>query len=638
MPAPPRFIPGFAYGMTQPSVLMMLDYVPLSAEQCAALDGLIGGAFSDYARQPAPTLSLDQLTEGVRPTMRWLLAALDRFRGAAGLPGGEFGRVQPLKPGRLRCFVPCDARSKGAWTVLIGALVDLVSAFVQGADTAPGLEKVARSAAKLRQVRSPDLNGVRFIAAARELGIPVHDFSIGVVQFGMGSRARWIESSFTDQTSVVGTRLARDKRITAQILRHSGIPVPEHRPARNADQAVEIAAALGYPVVVKPTDLDGGRGVAAGLTDADQVRTAFEKCKKLSERVLVEKHVEGRDYRVIVFQGEPIFAVERVPGGVTGNGADSIEALLEAYNANPLRQGPHPPLGPLKLDDEAQAMLKAEGLELGSVPEAGRFVRMRRAANIVSGGTPVAAYDKAHPDNLALAARAARALRLDLAGIDLIIDDIGRSWHESGAAICEVNAQPNLGQLTTAHLYPEILSAVVPGTGRIPVVLIAGAADPAAIGAEVEQAFAARGLRAALRDNKGVRIAGEQVTKGLTLPVQAGQMMLLDNRVDAMILCVNDLSLMRTGLPVDRYDVLVLAGTHYRAPKGGPQIDARALVHGLLPACTGAVIPLEGTASDYAGLKRAANVRWTDEIPPEALPAQLGELLGWTAPAPESLQ
>jgi succinyl-CoA synthetase beta subunit len=50
-----------------------------------------------------------------------------------------------------------------------------------------------------------------------------------------------------------------------QLFRDHGVPTPEGRPAQTADEAVEAAEELGYPVVVKAQVLIGGRGKAGGI-------------------------------------------------------------------------------------------------------------------------------------------------------------------------------------------------------------------------------------------------------------------------------------------------------------------------------------------------------------------------------------
>jgi hypothetical protein len=64
-------------------------------------------------------------------------------------------------------------------------------------------------------------------------------------------------------------------------------------------------------------------------------------------------------------------------------------------------------------------------------------------------------------------------LRLDLAGVDLLVPDIARSWRETGGGICEVNAQPQL----SGHLPRSLLPKLVSRRGRIPVVVLIGLPD-----------------------------------------------------------------------------------------------------------------------------------------------------------------
>lgn len=66
------------------------------------------------------------------------------------------------------------------------------------------------------------------------------------------------------------------------VLRQYGIPYPEHGVARDAEEAVQVAGQLGYPVVLKvvspeiPHKSDVG-GVAVGLDGAEAVRTGFRR-------------------------------------------------------------------------------------------------------------------------------------------------------------------------------------------------------------------------------------------------------------------------------------------------------------------------------------------------------------------------
>jgi cyanophycin synthetase len=117
-------------------------------------------------------------------------------------------------------------------------------------------------------------------------------------------------------------------------------------------------------------------------------------------------------------------------------------------------------------------MLAQQGLTVRSIPSAGRRVRLRRRDNVNAGGSnEQVALEAIHPDNEVLALRAARILRLDIAGIDFITEDITKSWMEVGGGICEVNAQPQIGISDAPDLYHRILREAMPRLGRVPMVL-----------------------------------------------------------------------------------------------------------------------------------------------------------------------
>jgi cyanophycin synthetase len=420
-----------------------------------------------------------------------------------------------------------------------------------------GFQTSRRRLDRLLDVLSRDapkgMNTSRFLLAARALGIPQRRLWGNVYQFGWGSAARRLDSSFTDATPQMATRLARSKIATAHVLREAGLPVPDHAPAESEDRAVRIAERLGYPVVVKPADQDGGRGVSADLRTEAAVRKAWRVAREASPSVLVEKHFHGNDHRLQVFGGAVFWAVHRVPGGVLGDGRRTVRALLDEVNADPRRgpRGSNALLKHIDLDDEALELLAEQSIGVDSIPAAGQFVRMRRAANVASGGHPVPVLEQAHPDNLALGARAARILGLDLAGIDLLIPDIRVSWLESGAAICEVNAQPQL----SPRLPELLLKSMLPRGGRIPAVVVAGAC-PAQRWAELAMALRPFG-RVGLAAPAEVSIEGTCVLPRPRDAFQAGWSLLADPGVDAVLLHVSGPEALARGMPFDRFDVLV---------------------------------------------------------------------------------
>jgi cyanophycin synthetase len=406
--------------------------------------------------------------------------------------------------------------------------------------------------AKLAAQAVQSTNSLHFLRTAHQRDIPWQLVSQPVYRLGWGHRSRWLDSTLTDRTPGIGVGLAHNKHRSAELLNRLGLPVPSHAVVSSADSAERHAAALGYPVVVKPVDTDGGRGVTTNLCSPEAVRAAFATAAEHSTKVMVQKHVGGRDYRLTVFQGRLVWAIMRAPGGVTGDGSHDVAELVERLNAGRYAAKM------LHLDAAALDLLAEQGLTRDSVPEPGQFVRLRTAANVTQGGTAVAVLDQVHPDNRILAERVAAAFRLDIAGIDLLIDDISRSWMETGAYICEVNAQPQLGITTQQHLYGAILDELVPHGGRIPTAVIVGA-EAEKMAADILRRMG--GSRAAgTASSGGAWIGGRQV-----LPAQAGlhaatQLLLSSTDVELALVAVSNDAVLKSGLAFDRYDLLVVAG------------------------------------------------------------------------------
>ncbi len=116
------------------------------------------------------------------------------------------------------------------------------------------------------------------------------------------------------------------------------------------------------------------------------------------------------------------------------------------------------------------------------MPPAGQRVLIRRNGNLSTGGTAEDVTDRVHPDIAARAVEAARAVGLDIAGVDIVAVDISRPLEEQRGAIVEVNAGPGLRM----HLEPSagqprpvgeaIVDSLFPegANGRIPLVAVTG--------------------------------------------------------------------------------------------------------------------------------------------------------------------
>jgi len=395
----------------------------------------------------------------------------------------------------------------------------------------------------------PGINTFRFLRAADGAEIPVTPIAPGLHAFGVGRRSRWLYSSLLDTTSAIGAMIARDKFTSASILRDAGLPAPTHFRVASQDQAVDAAHRLGYPVVVKPADRDQGVGVAAGLTDDAGVGAAFAAAREFSNAILVEKHVEGNDYRIVVLDGAVVQAFCRRPGGIVGDGRHSVAELIDIQLRDEGVRRRERDFGRrlLSLDEEALDILRERGMAPGTVVPADQFVALRRRANVSAGGLPI--YFKPgdiHPDNAALAIHAAAALRIDLVGVDIIMANLARSWLETGALICEVNAMPQLSMTGAPAVYADILRALLGPDHSVPVRLHLSAQTPA-----LPPRLPA-GKAIGYASARGIWIGDERWAPPQPDGFTAARMLLRLQPIDAAIVHLTPDDIMRDGLPFGR--------------------------------------------------------------------------------------
>jgi cyanophycin synthetase len=403
------------------------------------------------------------------------------------------------------------------------------------------------------------------VRAAEERDIPwlrLNRFSL--IQLGHGHHGRRVQATITSETRHIAVEITSDKEETNRILGDLGLPVPRQALVYDSDDAVEKAERIGYPVVVKPLNANHGRGVSINLETPEGVKVAYENAREHSRTVIVESFIDGLDHRMLVVNGELIAASKRVPGHVVGDGKSTIEELVEVVNQDPRRGiGHEKVLTRLEFDYQAERLMALRGLDRHSIPEDGEVIYLRSTGNLSTGGTAVDVTDIVHPDNREMAVRAARAVELDVAGVDFLTTDISESYQAIGGAICEVNAAPGFRM----HVAPsegtprDVAGPVMemlfpPGTpARIPIAAITGTNGKTTTARMLAHMFKMAHLKVGMSSTDGVYIDGHLTVPGdMTGPV-AARMILRDPSVEVAVLETARGGLLRAGMGYRKCDV-----------------------------------------------------------------------------------
>lgn len=428
---------------------------------------------------------------------------------------------------------------------------------------APDLELRLREFFRFAEGQRLPVQDRAVVRACQARGIPVTRVAGRFLQLGHGRHQQRLRGTETTRTSVVSNDLAANKDYARRVLQAAALPVPRYERVYRMKGAVAAAERIGYPVVVKPNNRNMGVGVSVGLRRPREVREAYRKARELDRSVLVEEFIAGADYRVLVIDGKFAAAARRVPAHVVGDGASTVEELVRRANLDPRRDVSHRGSWTrLALDDDADRLLKERGYGHDSIPGEGEIVALKRVANGSAGGTAVDVTDDIHPDNRRIAERAARAIGLDIAGVDLLVPDITLPLGTQGGVICEINSKPGIRK----HLWPaegrprDVIAPILdmlfpPGSpSRVPITVVTGIGDTTGIARAVADLLAAQGSVVGLAVRDGVFIDGARVHEGGMDGTSAAHMLLLDPAVHHAVLEVSPGEALERGLGYDWAD------------------------------------------------------------------------------------
>ncbi len=303
----------------------------------------------------------------------------------------------------------------------------------------------SRAAAEGRRIRSEFYRDV-WRKAAEQFGAEIRFLDDEVIEIQRGDFRTRVRQNETPLDDFVTLRVAGNKPLTYRLLREADLPIPEHARFSLASMqpAIEFLERRRGDCVVKPAhDTGGGLGVITGVGSHRRLAHAAAAASVVfGSELLIEEQVPGDNYRLLYLDGRLVDAVVRGAPSVVGDGRSTVRELLDRSNEARLADGPTACQALLRADLDMRHTLAAQGLTLGSRPATGRSVKLKSVINDNCGWENRTATDALCQEVIDDGARAAAALGVRLAGVDIITADPSVPLCESRGIILEVNTSP----------------------------------------------------------------------------------------------------------------------------------------------------------------------------------------------------
>ncbi len=552
----------------QPVIEAVIDIGALEDFPSNTLPG-----FNDRLKAWLPEMIEHRCTPGVRggffqrlDTGTWAGHILEHvaleLQTRAGMPMG-FGKAREAGPrGVYKVIIRTDHPEVGKSALL--AARELILAAIH--DTPYDVPGVIAELTDLVDSVWVGPSTASIVAAAQERRIPFIRLNAGnLVQLGYGQNQRRIWTAETDSTSAIAEGISKDKDLTKKLLAMCGVPVPEGMVVNSPAGAWNAAQALGLPVCVKPTDGNRARGVSLELHTQADIEAAYDIALKQGSEVIVERFIRGAEHRLLVVGDRVVAASRGETASVVGDGKHTVRELVALQiNSDPRRGSDgNLPLETVRLRRNSPEVLELarQGLTPDCVPEAAREVLVKRTGNMTMDVT-----DSVHPDVAAQVALAARIVGLDIAGVDVVAQDIAKPLKAQGGAVVEVNAGPSLlmhlnpasgkaqqvGEAIAQHLFPSHEA------GRIPVVGLMGHGDTTGPAKLIAWLLHLKGLQTGLACACGLFLGNRRLQKKSAMDSETAQRLLINRAAQAAVFESSARHLLTEGLPYDRCQVGVV--------------------------------------------------------------------------------
>lgn len=268
----------------------------------------------------------------------------------------------------------------------------------------------------------------------------------------------WLSSS-------LWIKLSGDKELSYEILKRNWIPMTNTLHLGIDELSSLDSTDLIFPVIIKPVSEAHWNWVMMNILNMEELKEKLILSFKKYERMIVQKQIEGSEYRLLVLMWKVILSINRIPASVLWDWEKNILDLINQENDNNILRWSwySKALTNIIIDDELISYIWKQWMNLKSIPTFWNMVKLRWTSNIWTWGTMIEVSDIVSDDIKRIACKSAKVLWLWIAWVDIITTDISKPLNDTWWIVLEVNDTPWLWwdrELTNVNTWKVILEEI----------------------------------------------------------------------------------------------------------------------------------------------------------------------------------
>lgn len=285
-----------------------------------------------------------------------------------------------------------------------------------------------------------------FWSAFRERGYLLEEARLGakpIIRMVSPEGNTWMTSTNVSYPMVSGLveEIAANKFLAYEIVKSAGFRIPEtelltHLQTTSESKLLETV----NPVIVKPGDSFGSKGVTLDISDTQQLADAVTIARQLSKDVIIQEQVSGEEIRFTIIKGRVASVLLRQSPRVIGDGQSTVAQLIEKENYErtllDFQYISYPQL--------TDRLIDGHFFQDSSILKDGNVLQLSKATMIKQGASIFDIIDEVDTTYKVIAEKIAYALGAAFITVDMFVEDYGTPSGDDNYWFNECNTSPAL--------------------------------------------------------------------------------------------------------------------------------------------------------------------------------------------------
>lgn len=120
-----------------------------------------------------------------------------------------------------------------------------------------------------------------------------------------------------NQDGYLGNYISNSKSVSKLFMNNLGIPTAKYALVNSIEGLNKVVEIIGFPCVSKLINTGEGKGVTANITSIQDLQVGFNEAKRFTNQdIMIEKFVEGDDYRIMIIEDKLDKVFKRIPATI----------------------------------------------------------------------------------------------------------------------------------------------------------------------------------------------------------------------------------------------------------------------------------------------------------------------------------